>query len=440
MIIRRQPEDFVVVERLTPEWLARVSARPLSGEACAVWRLTKTSLTTPEATARLARALGVSAGAVAHAGLKDKHGVTTQFVTAPARDASGDAAALSGPGFTAERVGWSRDMIDAKAIEANAFAILVRGLTRESSRETARRAEALRDPAGYSAGAAGASEAARLLVVNYFGDQRFGSARHGEGFAGRHLVRGEFEAALRLLIATPARKDSGARRTFTRLAVAGWEGREWKGLVAKLPACPERRAVEALAAGGAMKDAFAALPNMLQQMAVDAYQSWLWNKSAVRMAREIAGMEPTGSTDFAEPKSVARVARGTGDRAILADDPFGAMVFPAWSMLAPSAVESWREVTIPMPESEMDSAGPGAAAMMSVLKDEGLSPADMRVPGLRRPTFGGAARRLLVEAREFALEAARADEFSASGRGARLVRFVLPRGAYATVVLRALGG
>jgi tRNA(Glu) U13 pseudouridine synthase TruD len=75
-----------------------------------------------------------------------------------------------------------------------------------------------------------------------------------------------------------------------------------------------------------------------------------------------------------------------------------------------------------------------------VLEVEGLKPSDLKLPGLRRPFFGEAERPLFVRAEGFELSAREPDEM-AQGRARikRTVRFDLPRGAYATVVLRAVG-
>ena len=62
------------------------------------------------------------------------------------------------------------------------------------------------------------------------------------------------------------------------------------------------------------------------------------------------------------------------------------------------------------------------------------------IPGLRRPFFGEAPRSLFVRVEGFAQEKPVPDSFDRTGkRFARTLRFSLPRGAYATVVLRALG-
>jgi tRNA pseudouridine13 synthase len=284
-------------------------------------------------------------------------------------------------------------------------------MTPPQSAEMDRRAAALR-----AARDGGTPESAgdALAVVNYFGDQRFGSARHGQGFAARCLIRGDFEGALKLLIATPARKDSGKRRSFTRAAAGGWGvggGGNWSQLLASLPRCPERRAVETLAAGGSFKDAFAALPNLTQVLAVEAYQSWLWNATARRLAESLAG------------------------ESLRTDDDFGEMVFPAAAAMPPP----WTALRVPMLASTTRMEGPWADAAASVLAQEGLSLSDLRVPGLRRPAFGDAPRSLVVIAGSFDVSPCEPDDLGRTGRLKRTLRFDLPRGAYATVVLRALG-
>ncbi len=403
MIIRRRPGDFLVVEELDGAWASRVSPSARGGGDQAVYRLEKESLTTPEATQALGTALGVGGGRVAYAGLKDKHAVTRQHVTAPLRMKTAELVprALSGRGWRAEWVGWSPEPITAAAIGRNGFEIVVRDMTPADVREMDRRAGLLRD-----------GEGASLFVVNYFGDQRFGSARHGQGFAAGRLIAGDFEGALRLLIGTPARKDSGKRRVLTRAATGAW-GR-WDEVLRQTPRCPERRAVEVLAAGGGFKDAFAALPNLVQVMAVEAYQSWLWNATARRMAEGLG------------------LAEG---RLLRADDEFGEMVFPA----AADVPAAWLEAGAPMfaPDTPMDGAWADAAR--GVLESEGLRIEDLRVPGLRRPAFGSSARALAVQVERMAMSPAEPDELGRGGRLKRVLRFALPRGAYATVVLRALG-
>ncbi|MFM9996242.1 MAG: tRNA pseudouridine(13) synthase TruD [Phycisphaerales bacterium] len=413
MTIRRQPSDFVVTELLVES--GSVRSVPSAEAPFAVYALTKTSLSTPEAVNRLAGALGVRHGAVSAAGLKDKHATTVQHVAVRVRDSAqagamprevGDAAAPTSGSWSAMLVGWSAEEMTSQWIDRNRFTIVVRDLSRKAVAEMDRRAGVL---------ALGTTPSA-ILFVNYFGDQRFGSARHGGGFLAARLIRGDFEGALRLAIGTPARKDTGKKRTLTRAAAAHW-GR-WREMLAHVPRMPERRALEVLAAADGSKPdfraAFAALPYFDQQIAVEAYQSHLWNAIARRLAASIAPPAHTLTTE----------------------DPFGTMVFPAAAL----AEEHWMELKPPILCRRSTLEGPWAGAATAVLAEEGITLDDLRVPGMRRPSFDHAVRPLFARAEGFTMSRPERDDLGASAkRLKRTLEFDLPRGAYATVVLRALG-
>src|SRR5687767_11321934 len=74
MKLKRLPEDFRVDEQLRPNV-------PSAPGPFALYRLTKTSLGTLEAIAAIARHWKVPHQAIALAGLKDKHALTTQHIT-----------------------------------------------------------------------------------------------------------------------------------------------------------------------------------------------------------------------------------------------------------------------------------------------------------------------------------------------------------------------
>lgn len=404
MTIRRVPTDFRVEEIATAAF--RESLRPAPGAPTlhAIYHLEKTSLSTPEATARLAKSLAIKPGEIAHAGLKDKHAFTIQHISAKARDlASADrfSPEITAPAIRASLIGWAALPVDASIIESNHFEIVIRCLSRETSDRMTRHAVALADAGPCS-----------LLVTNYFGEQRFGSARHGKGFAAAHLVRGDFETALKLLIATPARKDTGARRAFTRAAATHW-GR-WNELLAAAPPSPHRRAIEVLASGGSFVDAFAALPMIDQRLCVDAYQSWLWNQAAGELLRQSFAPDPSSTLEVATNYGPLIFARTDG---------------------VPTHLT---QLITPLPRKGAPINGDWARALDLILSRESLCLEQLDIPSLRRPRFDPGDRPLFVRATNFSLSAPAPDEF-ANGRLARVATFDLPSGAYATIVLRALG-
>jgi tRNA pseudouridine13 synthase len=346
----------------------------------------------------------VKRDAIAAAGLKDRHAVTKQVVTI-------DTAAMRGriperfetESWRLTRIGFVPRAADSTIIERNAFTIVVRSLDRWHADELVRRASQLRDAAG------------DLLFVNYFGDQRFGSARHGKGFVGKALIEGEFEQALRLAIGTPARKDSGAVRSLTRALATHWG--DWKTALTKFPKMPERAAIETLARGGNYMDAFAALPKFTQEICVEAYQSHLWNAIARELAHAISG--------------------STVQRAFEADDIFGAMIFPRAAAITPA----FRAFPIPMPSPRAQYHECLSEIVAGVLEDEGVALETLRIPGFSRPFFGGGDRAFIATARAVSIGEPVRDEFAGNSPAnlACTLSFELPRGSYATVLLRALG-
>jgi tRNA pseudouridine13 synthase len=156
--IRERLDDFVVHE--IPAYLPAGS-----GEHLYV-RVEKRRLTTPEAVRALSEALGLDARAAGHAGMKDKHAVTTQWLSfhvAP----SGRADALArASGLLVEKAGgsvrvleasWHANKLKPGHLAGNRFALVLRGLSAEE--------EVFVTEALHEAGRG---------VPNYFGYQRFG--------------------------------------------------------------------------------------------------------------------------------------------------------------------------------------------------------------------------------------------------------------------------
>ena len=145
-----RPEDFVVDE--IPAYLPEGQ-----GEHLFV-HFRKTGLNTPDAVARIAKALGVDPRNAGWAGLKDRHAVTTQWASFQGASAA-DARQLELP---------SIEVLDARPhvhklrtghLRANRFHLVVRGEPGQA--DTARQILELLVQRG---------------APNYFGEQRFGHA------------------------------------------------------------------------------------------------------------------------------------------------------------------------------------------------------------------------------------------------------------------------
>jgi tRNA pseudouridine13 synthase len=165
-VLRAQPEDFIVEERLNIA---------LSGVGEHLWlKVRKRGLNTDQLAGAIARAAGVKRRDVGYAGMKDRHAVTVQWfsVHLPGRPDPDWAGALPGGCEILESVRHARKL-HTGAHAGNAFTIVLRECV--ADREAlARRLDAI----------------GRRGVPNYFGEQRFG--RDGENVArARALFAGE---------------------------------------------------------------------------------------------------------------------------------------------------------------------------------------------------------------------------------------------------------
>jgi tRNA pseudouridine13 synthase len=161
--VREAPEDFRVEE---------IPAYPPigAGEHCFV-RFEKTGLTTPEAVARIARALGADPRGTGFAGLKDRHAVTVQWASFAGADPAG-ALGLgeSIPGVRILEAARSSSKLRTGHLHGNRFAL------RLHVEGDHARVGALVD------------EVARRGFPNYFGAQRFGAGGRNLERARRWLV------------------------------------------------------------------------------------------------------------------------------------------------------------------------------------------------------------------------------------------------------------
>ena len=160
--IKAQPEDFVVEE--LPAY-----APSGEGEHLFLW-IEKVGHDTPWVAKALARAAGVDVREVGYAGLKDRHAVTRQLFSLPAKHEAQLAS------FTAEgvRVLWTKrhgNKLRTGHLVGNRFTIRLREV---------------RDP---EAGLAAFRALEERGVPNRFGEQRFG--RDDNAAAGKLLIRGE---------------------------------------------------------------------------------------------------------------------------------------------------------------------------------------------------------------------------------------------------------
>lgn len=202
--IRTQPEDFIVEE---------IPLYPALGVGDhAYLTIEKRDITTYEAIARVARALGVSPRDVGFAGMKDAHAIAVQTLSIEhVKVAAAEAALAAIPNVRLLAAKMHRNKIKLGHLRGNRFILRIRGC--------------VEDAAARAAAVLGAIAAAGC--PNLYGEQRFGNKADNDQ-VGRLLVRGDFQGACELAGDDLRRKP----KSLVRLYVSAYQSALFNRLVA----------------------------------------------------------------------------------------------------------------------------------------------------------------------------------------------------------------
>jgi tRNA pseudouridine13 synthase len=389
MKLKQRPEDFRVEE------FPSVAPTPpgATGGPFAFYRLDKRGWTTPDALAAIRRRWKIDFRRLSYGGLKDRHADTTQYLTIH----NGPEKDLSHAGFTVTYLGRLAEPYASEQIRANGFTVTLRSL----SATDLERAEAA------------LPEVSSVGVPNYFDDQRFGSVSFDNGFIAREMVLGNFERALQLALAAPYEHDLAEAKREKAVLTARWG--DWPTAKAELPRGHARSIVDYLVHHPTdFKGACARLRPELQGLYLSAWQSHLWNRMLDRWLRD-------------------RVA---ADQLIPVRLKTGEVVMPR-SIPEPVRPE-WDALTLPLPSARLkfDPDTPWAGVVTAVMADEGIPLDQMRIKGMQQPFFSKGERSGRVPVGNLTWEAG--DDELNRGRRKLVLRFELPRGAYATMIVKRL--
>ena len=386
------PEDFVVEER------ARLHLVPRGDFA--VYRVRKRGVTTLGVQAQMARALGVGQSDVVFPALKDKDAVTVQHAAVRIAGAA-PPPQLTGKGFEARFLGHSSRPLAPGDITANRFEIVLRDLSAQ-------------DVACIHARS---TQVSRSGLPNYFDEQRFGSLSPGEEHIAKRVLQRDADGALHAYLAQPFVGDPAPVRKFKAFAAAHWG--DWNALFEAAPRPSNFRSVltylrdhptdDPAARAMHHRKALNLITQRLLSIYLSAYQSLLWNRIAGRYL-EALGQPP-------------RRVEIAGEQ------------FPLYDEFPPQLD---RSVAIPLPNHRARYADPDLAAVaVRVLEEEGLDLDDLKARILKRAYLPKGKRALFLFPEGLSCSASEPDE-RFPDRHRVTVAFTLPRGSYATLVLKAL--
>jgi tRNA pseudouridine13 synthase len=383
MKLKRQPEDFQVEE------LPLVAG---GGRGrFTFYRLTKRGLGTLEAIEAISRRWNLAGRRISYGGLKDRHAVTIQYLTI----FDGPPRALHESSFDLESQGRITHPYGPAHFRGNRFVVILRDLSAEALMRAERALGAL----------------PRDGLPNYFDDQRFGSVGFGGGFIAQAWLAGDAERALRLAIAEPNPSDRPSTKAEKVILREFW-GR-WPEAKARLERSHARSLVTYLVDHPTdFRGAFARVRRELRSLYFSAFQSHLWNLMLAR--------------------SIERLTRP--DQRVLIN--FKAAALPIHRGLDPDQAETLAALRLPLPSARtlLPDDDPISAVAREILEPFGLAWTDLRVRHLQDVFFSKGLRPAVFHAENLAHEPGN-DEFQPGRKRLRLA-FELPKGAYATLVVK----
>ncbi len=381
-MIKAIPEDFVVEE---------IAELPLTktGEF-RVYQLTKKNWTTPDVIRFLAKLLSISPKAIAYGGKKDKHGLTSQYITIRSqRDFS-----LEEKNFSLRSVGFMRKSMSPALIKGNKFCITIRNLTEVESI------------------LANLEEVKVYGFPNFFDDQRFRGTDFSLGFFADRILRGHYNGALQIFLQSQNvnRADKNGQERVARF-IANW--RDWEKCLELAQGLTEKRIFRTLLLRP--DDFLAALEKIPREeisMAYAAFGSHLWNELLRKLLTEKIG----GLKEY-------QAESGT---------------FYFWKSLEEPVFDYLKNLKLPTPAAKMHFPDELSRSLyLKILEENNLKFSSFRTRALSRVFFRSFQRKVLVYPENLEIIERRADELH-SKKKALLLSFTLPRGAYATMLIKRI--
>ncbi|MDD5573857.1 MAG: tRNA pseudouridine(13) synthase TruD [Candidatus Omnitrophica bacterium] len=378
MKIKARPEDFIVEEIL--------AVQPLDRGPFTLLRAKKRGLNTSDAVREIAAVLRKPLRDIAYGGRKDKHACATQFITVKGK------TACRLPQRTAlhtEIAGYLDRPMGPDLIAGNTFNITVRDLNKEE----------------IDVSSQGLKAVSRDGFLNYFDNQRFGPFDPLQGFLGEKIVKKHFNGALKFYLTHAGSEDGKEDLCRKQFFFEKWG--DWAACLAASATPWEQQCFSHLSSHP--KDfvfILRRIPSRELAFHFASFQAFLWNEILRRMVR-----------------------RAT-QQTILYPGLAGDYVFAEESL----AIEN---TSIPTPSARMDLKDPQIdREYRRLFEERTLKTSHFNLTKIRQAYFKSVERPAAVKPLNLAF-AFENDETSKAKNKMTLV-FTLPRGAYATMLIKRL--
>ncbi|MBU3957786.1 MAG: tRNA pseudouridine(13) synthase TruD [Nanoarchaeota archaeon] len=377
--IKQRIEDFVV-EEIPPRKSAEKNNKPESDEYIIFW-LEKFNWDTNQILKLIAKKLHVAADRFRIAGTKDKRALTRQRVSLWDSDKKLEERLREVRIRDIKIYNISRgDKLRLGGLEGNRFVITIRDIGMQED-EIKNRLEAL-------------FAEIKKGIPNIFGPQRFGETRPITAVVGKEMLKNNFENAVKTYLADYFEAEPDDAKKARRFLSENWNP---AGFKKSLEMFPYRLKNERSMLGylcehpNDFAGALRRLPKRLRKMFLNAYQAEMWNRAAEEY--------------YAGAKNKNEIGN--------------------------------MEIPLAGYDTEFDDENPIHKKLTAMLKRDKIGLADFALRGMPELKCFGGERNFLLFPKALKLLGITDDEFNA-GKKAVKISFNLPKGSYATIVLREI--
>jgi tRNA pseudouridine13 synthase len=423
-VIRQSIDDFIVEEVLVDGSRAKIEKAAESqvlGTSPSRQRyllciLVKRNWDTLIAIKNIAKQLGISQKQISIAGIKDAKAITAQHITIE-HGSMEDVSKVNVKDIEVRPVGYFRDKLSQYYLLGNNFSVRVKSINLADSMIRKRTAATIRELEAIGG------------IPNFFGHQRFGTTRAITHLVGKAIVKGDFEEAAMLFLAQPSAHEHPSSRQARK------EFQSKRDFKQALQNFPKQLRYERLMLSHLAEKtedfvgAFKRLPIKLQELFVQAYQSYLFNRF---LSERI-------SNGFALNKAEV------GDYVVNVERSGLPMIKTGKMASADTLAETneWIKagrMRIAMPLvgiKQRFSQGTMGQIEKQILGAEGVKTENFRIDAIPKISGRGELRAIVSPIKNFKLRGISAIADNPKEHQAEL-EFMLLRGSYATVLLREI--
>ncbi len=227
----------------------------------------------------ISNVLGISQKRISFAGTKDKRAISVQFMSIKGVKAE-EIERIRLKDVEIEVIGYSRKPVQLGDLLGNRFRVRVENCTDGEVFEETKR------------------QLMKVGTPNFFGLQRFGVARCVTHEVGKLILQRRYSDAFWTYVAKPFEGENDEVR---KLREELWNTRDVKFGLRELPKYLryERTLLQKLREGKSEREALLSLPKNLKMMFIHAYQSYVFNRLLSERIREFGSLKTVQEGDWA---------------------------------------------------------------------------------------------------------------------------------------------